>query len=103
MIAKRYLAAAAAAVLAVSSIPSAFTANAYNHLPGDVNMDGVVGLQDVIAVRQYLDGAVDLNELEQFKPNFSDEDAADSDPTATPQLVDLAKALYRFAMEAAKA
>ncbi len=60
MIAKRYLAAAAAAVLAVSSIPSAFTANAYDHLPGDVTMDGEVGLQGVIAVRQYLDGDIDL-------------------------------------------
>lgn len=60
MIAKRYLAAAAAAVLAVSSIPSAFTANADDHLPGDVTMDGEVSVQDVVAVRQYLDGDIEL-------------------------------------------
>ena len=57
MKAKRIL---AAAVLAVSSIPSALTANADDLLPGDVNMDGEVRLQDVIAVRQHLDGDIDL-------------------------------------------
>ncbi|HBB18982.1 MAG TPA: hypothetical protein DCZ62_00925 [Ruminococcus sp.] len=64
MKAKRYLAAAAAAVLAVSSIPSAFTANADALLPGDVTMDGEVGLQDVAAVRQYLDGDIELTPAE---------------------------------------
>ena len=56
----RRLCAAAAAVLAVSSIPSAFTANAYDHLPGDVTMDGEVSIQDVVVVRQYLDGDIEL-------------------------------------------
>ena len=57
MKAKRIL---AAAVLAVSSRPSGITADADELRPGDVNMDGEVRLQDVIAVRQHLDGDIDL-------------------------------------------